>query len=142
MQSNAHAALSVSNIRGVVIKYLQISLIVSCVTKRRRRVFQSQETRTVLQSIHANYIHRHSNQYSASPTRRGPVSYLSPSQKPKTKRRKTSPHSKMSPFPRPPLLLTRVEGCVRHQSRRSRTHTEQCRWSFISFQVPRSPLHL
>jgi hypothetical protein len=38
MQNNAHAWLSVSNIRGVVIKYLQISLIVSCVTKRLRRV--------------------------------------------------------------------------------------------------------
>jgi hypothetical protein len=86
----------------------------------------------VLQSIRASYIHRHRNQHSASPTRRGPISSLEhihhPAKKPKEEKR----------VPLPPFL----EDCVRHQSRRSRTHTEQCRWSFISFQVPRPPLHL
>jgi hypothetical protein len=76
-------------------------------------------------------MHRHRNQHSASPSRRGPISSLEhihhPAKKPKEEKRVP-----------PPFL----EDCVRHQSRRSRTHTEQCRWSFISFQVPRPPLHL
>lgn len=40
--------------------------------------------------------------------------------------------------PLPPFL----EDCVRHQSRRSRTHAEQWKSSFIIFQAPRSPLYL
>jgi hypothetical protein len=87
---------------------------------------------TVLQYIHASYIHRHRNKHSASPTRRGPISSLEhihhPAKKPKEEKRVP--------------LLPFLEDCVRHQSRRSRTHAEQWKSSFIIFQAPRSPLHL